>query len=92
MSGKICEDGSSLEDGEVVAIMIHNGWDSTVGGVFREPRLLLDVLPDIDTLPDVVLAISSLQFLQDNRRFVSIRRSPGKQLDARFGNEASRSV
>ena len=78
MSCKICEDRSSLENREVIAVMVDNGWDSSIGRVFCEPRLLLDVLTDVDTLPDIVLSIRSLQFLQDDRSFVSIWGAPGK--------------
>lgn len=76
--GEICEDGSSLEDRKVIAVMVHNGGNSSIGRVLCEPRLLLNVLADVDTLPDVVLAVRSLQFLEDNRGFVSVGGSPGK--------------
>lgn len=92
MPCKICEDSSSLEHREVVTIVVDNSWDSTIRRKFCEPRFLLHVLADVDALPDVVLAIRSLQFLQNNGSFVSIGGSPGKKLDPRFGNEASRSL
>jgi len=92
MSGKICEDCSALEDGEIIAIVVNNGGDSTIWREFREPRFFLNVLADIDTLPHVVLAICCLQLLQNNRSLVSVRSSPSQQLNARFGNEAGRSV
>jgi hypothetical protein len=63
MSGKIREDCSAFEDGEIIAIMINNGGDSTVWRDLCEPGFLLDVLADIDTLEDVVFAICGLQLL-----------------------------
>ena len=66
VSRKIRQDRRALEDREVIAVMIDNGWDSAIGGELREPGLFLDVLHNIDSLPDILLAICSFQFLKDN--------------------------
>jgi hypothetical protein len=77
MACEIGEDCSSFEDGEIVAVMVHDGGDSTIWRELGEPRLLLDVLQNVNTLVRIILAICSLQFLENDRSFVPIRGSPG---------------
>lgn len=60
VAGHVCEDSSSFEDREVVAVMVDYGGNSSVRVDFCKPRLLLDILHDIDALDCVVFAIGFL--------------------------------
>jgi len=92
VSGKISQDRSTLEDGEIVSVMVHDGWNTSVGRVLEEPRFLLNVLHNVDALIHICLAVCRLELLEENRGFVSIGSTKGKQLNARFGNETRRSL
>lgn len=60
------EDGETLEDGEVMAVVVDNGGDAAIGVDGGEPRLLLGVLGDVDGLEGELGAVSLLELLQEN--------------------------
>jgi hypothetical protein len=45
---KIQQDSSRLEHGEIIVGTIDEGRDPSIGIQFEEPRLLLDVLPELN--------------------------------------------
>ena len=74
----VVQDSQSLENSEIIAVMVYDCWDAAIGRVFGEPRLLLNVLRDVDRLVDVWLPIGRLQLLEEDRDFVAIGRSKGE--------------
>ena len=60
------EDGETLEDGEVMAVVVDNGGDAAIGVDGDEPRLLLGVLGDVDGLERELGAVGLLELLQED--------------------------
>lgn len=63
---QVPEDGVALEDGQVVVVVVHNGRDAAIGVDGSEPRLLLDVLRDVDALVRVLKPIRLLELLEQD--------------------------
>lgn len=71
--------------------MIHEYWNATVWSKLGEPRLLLNVLHDVDALVLIVFAVRGLQLLQDNGSLVTIGSTKGQDLKALVGDQSVRS-
>lgn len=85
---QISQDGRSLEDGEIVAVVVDDGGNAAIGTDFGEPGLLLDVLHDVDALKGVLQPVGCLQLLEDDGGFVAVRGTKGEELDAGGACEA----
>ncbi len=66
MSCQVTQDSRSLKNGEVFAVVVNDDWDTSIGTVFREPGLFLDVLHDINTLPGVVFAVRGFELFEND--------------------------
>jgi len=88
MSREIRQDGSTLKDGEIIAVVVNNGRDPPIRTDFSEPRLFLNILHNVDALKCIILAIGLLQLLEQNGSFVAIGSSESEKLDAGFGDQA----
>lgn len=78
----ITQNRQSLKHREVVTVMIDDSRNAAVGRIFREPRFFLDVLADVDALPDVVFSVRGFELFEHNAGFVSIRCSPCQELNS----------
>lgn len=72
---QVRQDGEALEDGEVAAVVVHNGRDAAVGAQGREPGLLLRVLHNVDGLPGVFETVCLLELFEHDGRLVAIGRA-----------------
>jgi len=73
-AGEVAEDGVALEDGGAAAVVVHDGGDAAVGVDGRIPRLLLDVLADVDGLPYILEPVGLLELLECDRGLVAVGR------------------
>jgi len=79
---KVQQDGGSLEDNKVVAVGVNEHWDATVRVQLDEPRLLLNVLRDVDLLDFIVDArVGQLQLLKESSDLLAVGRRPGVELE-----------
>jgi hypothetical protein len=58
--GQVAEDGVPLEHGQITIVVVDEDGNAAVGVLRREPRLLLDILADVDPLPCVLQAVGLL--------------------------------
>ena len=71
--------------------MVHNHRNAAIGPQLGEPRLLLNILRDVDSLPCEVFAVGLLQFFENDGSFPAIGRAPRQELNALVGFQARRS-
>lgn len=79
---KVGENGSTLEDGKAIPVMVNDSRDTTIGVDLDEPGFFLNILADVNALKYVFLAVRFLQLLEDDRGFVTIRSSPCEKLNS----------
>ena len=89
LPGQVAQNSIALEHGEVAVVMVDQDRDAAVGVEGSEPRLLLDVLADVDGLHGVVLAIGVPQLLEEDGGFDAVGGAPSEELYALGGDEAS---
>lgn len=89
LPGQVAQNSITLEDGEVAVVVVNQDRDAAVGVEGSEPRLLLDVLADVDGLHGVVLAVGVPQLLEEDGGFDAVGGAPSEELYALGGDEAS---
>ena len=72
----VTQDRQPLKNREIIPIMIDNCWNPAIGRVFREPRLLLDILSDIDPLVDIIFSVGFLELFEHDGSLMSVWRAP----------------
>lgn len=72
VSRKIGQNCGAFEDRELVPVVIYDCWYASVGRVFGEPWLFLDILHDVDVLVDIFLSVGLLEFFKHYRGFDAV--------------------
>ena len=78
MSRHVAQYRQSLENSEIIAVMIYDCWDPSVGGVFCEPGLFLYILADVDCLVDERFSVGGFELFEEDGGFVPVWRAPGE--------------
>ena len=68
---EVIDDRQAFHDCVSTIVMIDNDWDAAIRVELDKPRLLLDVLEDVDTLTRVLLTVCFFQLLEQDRNFVA---------------------
>jgi len=63
---QVGEDRKTLHDSKATLIVVYDDRNAAIRTELSEPLLLLNVLPDVDALKCVVLAVCFLQLLEDD--------------------------
>lgn len=78
-TSEVAQNGIALKDAQAVIVVVNQGGDAAIGVHGDEPRLLLDVLADVNGLPSVLQAVRVLELLEQDRGLVAVGRACAAQ-------------
>lgn len=72
---KVAQDRAAFENSKLLIVMVDNDGYATIGVQRSEPRLLLNVLHDVDALDHIWESVCFFQLLEDDASLVTIGRT-----------------
>ncbi|KAI6760962.1 hypothetical protein HG530_009822 [Fusarium avenaceum] len=88
LSCQVAQNGISFKDSEIIVVMVDEHGDTTIWINGSEPRLLLDLITDVDALDGVFHSICITELFEKDLGFETVRCAPAEELNAFGGDEA----